>query len=188
MFFVPGLQLIGFHLVEKGVEALEVACPDFAVFFEPFGGLDKRLGFEAAGAALSVLAPGDEAGAFKNFEVFGDGGLSHLEGLGEFQDGGLAGGEASEDGAASGIGESGEGGIESIGRGHCITHGLYNYMVIYEAKRIVKPESFGGREAPVGATAGQGAQICIVEELVLLLRECDGSFRDRSEAPRINSR
>jgi hypothetical protein len=114
MSFVPGLQLIGFHLVEKGVEALEVACPNFAVFFEPFGGLDKRLGFEAAGAALSVSAAGDEAGALKNFEVLGNGGLGHGKRLGQLHDRCFAGGEARKDRPPSWIGEGSEGGIEAV--------------------------------------------------------------------------
>jgi hypothetical protein len=118
-------------LVENGVEALEVGGPDAAVFFEPFGSFDERLGFEAAGAALGVLAAGDEAGAFEDFEVLGDGGLGHGEGLGEFVDGSLAGGEAGEDGAASGVGEGGESGVEAVGGGHCITLKLYNHLVIY---------------------------------------------------------
>ena len=108
------------------------------MFFEPFGGLRERLGFDAAGAALSVLADGDEAGAFEDFEVFGDGGLRHGEGLGELIDGGFPGGEASEDSAASGIGEGGESGVESFGRGHCITLWLYNHLVIHKAKAAVK--------------------------------------------------
>jgi hypothetical protein len=135
-------------LVEKGVEALEVGGPDAAVFFEPVGGFDERLGLEAAGAALGVLAAGDEAGAFEDFEVLGDGRLGHGERLGEFVDGGLAGGEAGEDGAASGVGEGGEGGVEALGRGHCITLRFYNHMVIYRARVSVKRETIHAKPTP----------------------------------------
>jgi hypothetical protein len=52
--------------------------------------------------------------------VFGDCGESHLERLGEVGDGSLAAGEAGEDGAARGIGEGGECGVELGGGGlHC---------------------------------------------------------------------
>jgi len=138
-FLCFGFGFIELELIEQRVEALEVGFPDATMFLEPFGGVCEGLGFHAAGPALSVLAAGDEAGALENFKVFGDGRLSHGEGLGEFVDGGFAGGEAGEDGTASGIGEGGESGVESIGRGHCITVELYNHLVIYKMERDVKP-------------------------------------------------
>jgi hypothetical protein len=126
--------LIELHLFEKGVQALEVGGPEAAVFFEPLGGFGERFRFEAAGAALRVLTAGDETGTFEDFEVFGDGGLGHGEGLCEFVDRGFARGEAGEDGATSGVGESGESGVEAVGGGHCITRELYNHLVIYNAE------------------------------------------------------
>jgi hypothetical protein len=126
-----GLWLTELELLEQGVEALVVGFPDAAVLFEPLRSICEGLSFEAARAALGVAAARDEAGALEDFEVLGDGGLGHLERLDQLVDGGIAGGEACEDGAASGIGEGGESGVESIGRGHCITFGLYNHLVIY---------------------------------------------------------
>jgi hypothetical protein len=47
------------ELIEKGVEALEIGCPDAAVLLEPFGGFCKGLGFKVAGASLGVAAARD---------------------------------------------------------------------------------------------------------------------------------
>ena len=84
------------------------------MLLEPFCGFGEGLGFEAARAALGVPATGDEARALEDFEVLGDGGLGHGEGLGEFVNGGFAGGEAGVVGAAGRVGEGGEGGVEAV--------------------------------------------------------------------------
>ncbi len=54
----------------------------------------------------------EEAGGFEHAEMLGDGGEGKGEGLGKLSDSGLALSKASENGAAGGIGEGGEGGIE----------------------------------------------------------------------------
>src|SRR5215472_13369556 len=84
---VFAVLFLGFHCVEQGIEPPEIAFPDFSVLFEPLAGFCERLGLDAAGTALGVAATGNESGALKNSEVFGDGGLAHGEGLGEFVDG-----------------------------------------------------------------------------------------------------
>ena len=119
-----------FHFVEKGIEALEIALPEFAVAFEPAGGFRERFWSEAARATLSVATAGNEAGAFEDEKVFRNGGLAHGKRFCEFEDAGFAAGEAREDGAAGGVGESGEGGVEAVGLRHYITQRLYNQMVI----------------------------------------------------------
>lgn len=119
-----------FHFVEKGVEALEIALPEFAVALEPASGFGERFWREAAGTALAVAAAGNESGALENAKVFGDGGLAHGKRFCEFEDAGFAAGKAGQDGAAGGIGEGGEGGVEAIRLRHCITCRLYNQMVI----------------------------------------------------------
>ena len=70
---------------------------------------------------MCVAAPRDKSGAFEYLEMLGNGGLAHGKRLGQFVDRGFAGGEAGKDGAARGIGESGEGGVEM-----CITTRLHN--------------------------------------------------------------
>jgi hypothetical protein len=61
-------------------------------------------------AAGDVTA--EEAGGFEDSKVFGDGGKGHGEGRSECGDGGCALGEAGEDGAAGGVGEGREGGVQ----------------------------------------------------------------------------
>jgi hypothetical protein len=129
----PGLEFF-----EDRVEPLEPSFPKFAIAFEPAGGLCERLTLDAARAALGVNATGDEAGAFEDAKMLGNGGLGHVEGLGEFVDGSFAkGSEASEDGASGGVGEGGEGGVEALGSGHCITLRFHNLMVIYDSAPIL---------------------------------------------------
>lgn len=123
----------GFHLFENGIQGEEIGFPEFAVVLEPLVGFGEGLGRETARAALAVAAARDEAGTFENAKMFGDGGLAHGEGLCEFEDAGFATGETSENGAASGVGESSEDSVESVGSiglRHCITHRLYNRIVI----------------------------------------------------------
>lgn len=120
-FLVPAILLFGLEFLENGIQALEITFPDFAVAFEPVADFGKGLGFDAARAALGVAAAGDKAGAFEDAKVLGDGRLRHVEGLGEFVDRGIAENQAGQDSAARGVGESGEGGVESVGGGHGIS-------------------------------------------------------------------
>jgi hypothetical protein len=123
-----------FHFLEEGIEPLVVTLPEFAIAFEPAGGFGERFWREAAGAALAVAGAGNEAGAFENAKVFRNSGLAHGKRFCEFEDAGFAAGEAREDGAACGIGESGEGGVEAFRLRHCITYRLYNHEVIYKGR------------------------------------------------------
>ena len=75
------------------------------------GGL-HRLGSEAAAVNAAIDLALEEAGGFEHAEMLGDGGEGKGEGLGKLSDSGLALSKASENGAAGGIGEGGEGGIE----------------------------------------------------------------------------
>ena len=115
-------SLTGFHLFKYCVEAKEIGFPEFSVVFQPLIGFGERLGRKAARAALAIAAAGDEAGAFEDPEVFGDGGKRHLEGLGEFGDFCFTLRQASEDGAPSGVGESAKGGVKG-------GNGMINHMV-----------------------------------------------------------
>src|SRR5579863_3185476 len=48
--------LFGLKLSEQGIEALEPAFPELAIAIQPFADAGQRLGLEAAGALLGVLA------------------------------------------------------------------------------------------------------------------------------------
>src|SRR5260370_3602056 len=102
--FLAGLRLGGLQLRKKSVEPLEVLLPNAAVALQPLSSFREGLGFEAPGTPLRVAALGNQAGTLENFKVLGDGGLAHGERLGKLQHGGLAPGQASEDGAARGLG------------------------------------------------------------------------------------
>ena len=104
-----------FQLAQVVVEAVEAGLPVAAVLLQPVGGVLEGFRPEAAGAPLLLAAAGDEAGAFQDLEVLGDGGETRGEGFGQLGDGGFAAGEAGEDGATGGVGEGGEGGAEGIG-------------------------------------------------------------------------
>jgi len=90
--------------------------------FDPGGGGFHGLGVEAAAVDAAIDFAAEQAGGFQDAEMFGDGGEGHVEGCGEGVDGGFALGEASEDGAACGVGESAEGGVEAGGGGGIVNH------------------------------------------------------------------
>ena len=96
-------------------EAIESVFPGFARVIDPFGRGGESFGIEAAGAALGVAASLDEACLLEDFEVARDGGEADVERGGKLEDGGVAGGEASDDRAPRGVGEGGERGIELLG-------------------------------------------------------------------------
>jgi hypothetical protein len=72
----------------------------------------------------AVDFPLEETGGFEDAEMLGDGGERERERLGELGDGGFAVSEAGKDGAASGVRECGESGVERCG-------GIVNHMVYY---------------------------------------------------------
>ena len=67
-----------------------------------------------------------EPGGLQHAEMLGNGGEGNVEGRGEFGDGGLALRQARENGAAGGIGQGPEGGVE---RGVAGGGGIVNHMV-----------------------------------------------------------
>ena len=98
-----------------GVQPLVVAFPNLPVALEPLSCLCERFRFETPRAALSVAATRDQTSALEHLQVLGNGRLGHGERLGQFVDRSLPGGQAGEDGPASGVGESGESGIKLAG-------------------------------------------------------------------------
>jgi hypothetical protein len=91
---------------------------------DPLRGSLHGLGDQAAAVNAAVNFTLEEAGRFEDAEMLGDGGERERERLGELGDSGFALSKASEDGAAGGIGEGGEGGVERGG-------GIVNHMVYY---------------------------------------------------------
>jgi hypothetical protein len=108
--------------LQKLFESVELRLPEDAVLRNPCGGAFHGVGVETAAMNAAIDFAAQQASGFKNAKMFGDGGERHLKRLGEFGDFGLALREASEDGAASGIGESAEGGVEG-------GIGMVNHMV-----------------------------------------------------------
>ena len=78
-------------------------------------------GVERRAAHASFLFDRGESGALQHAHVLGDGGERHGEARRELADGAITGGEAREDVASRGIGEGGEGVVESLG--------MVNHMV-----------------------------------------------------------
>src|SRR5947199_8298137 len=75
--------VLGFELLEQGIEALVVALPQPAVTFQPLGSLPQPLGLEAARPPLCVAAARNQARALQHLQVVGERRLAHCERLGE---------------------------------------------------------------------------------------------------------
>jgi len=69
---------------------------------------------QAAGTARAVDAAGDQAGALQHLQVTLDGGLRHVKRFGQLHDRGFAKGQPRQDGAAGGVGQGEEGGVEGL--------------------------------------------------------------------------
>jgi len=108
-------------LAKETFEGIESAFPEAAVLGNPVFGLLEGSGGELAEARAADLFLRDEAGVLKDADVFHHGGEGHAMRAGEVGQGGFAKHEGSEDGAAGGVGESAEGGIEGCG--------ILNHMV-----------------------------------------------------------
>jgi hypothetical protein len=64
-----------------------------------------------------------KSGGLQHAEVLGDGGERDFKRRGEFADGGLAASQAGQDGAAGGIGQRAEGGVQrGVGGGQIVNH------------------------------------------------------------------
>ena len=61
---------------------------------------------ELAGADASLFLSADESDVFEHFEVLDEGGEGHVEGGGEFGDGGGSVCESVDDGEACGVGKA----------------------------------------------------------------------------------
>ena len=66
----------------------------------------------------------EKAGGLQHAEVLGDGRKRDVEGRGEFGNGGFAQCETSQNGAAGGVGERAEGGVQG-----CRARDIFNHIV-----------------------------------------------------------
>ena len=114
--------LPGVGLFQISGQRIELLLPKTTVALDPFGGVLHGFGVQAASADAPVFLLAEQAGALEDAEVFGDSRQGHFKGCGEFADGQLAPGEASEDGPAGGVGEGAEGGVQ-------LGAGLLNHKV-----------------------------------------------------------
>ena len=96
-------------------ESVELALPELMVFVYPRLRVAHGRGAKMYPVDSAVLLAADEPGTLEDFEVLGDGWPRHIEGRGQIANGGGPFGEALQYGAAGGIGQGGEGRIESGG-------------------------------------------------------------------------
>src|SRR5208283_3198650 len=87
------------------LEAIEALLPETPIVLQPVGRVLEWTGLELARAPLRLTSTRDQAGAFQNLEMLGDGGKAHREGLSQLRYRGLARGEAGQNRAPGGVGE-----------------------------------------------------------------------------------
>lgn len=95
--------------------------PEYAVVLDPTGRLFHGLGSQGAPVHPAFHVPAKKAGGFEHAQVLGNGGEGDVERFCKLGNGRFAEGEAGEESAARGIGESRKGGVE-MGR-------IVNHMV-----------------------------------------------------------
>jgi len=100
------------HCGENLIQPVVVLLQRFSQHCEPLvHGFNAGL-CQTTGTRGAVHAPRDQARILKDFQMLGDCGLRHLEGLRQFHHIGFALGEPREDCPARWIGQSGESGVE----------------------------------------------------------------------------
>jgi len=100
-------------------ERIEAPLPELAVAADPVGGLRQRRRLERAASHASLLARPEKAGPLEGFDVLQKRGERHRERVGQVGYGGLASREPGQDGPPGGVGEGGEGRVESL---HTLNH------------------------------------------------------------------
>jgi hypothetical protein len=112
VFIVFFLFEFRFHGGQNCVEAVVVFLQGFSQHGQPLVHC-LNAGLREPARALGAVDPLDnESRLFKHFQMLGDRGLRHLEGLREFVHGRFTQSKPRQDRPACGIGESGEGGIQ----------------------------------------------------------------------------
>jgi hypothetical protein len=110
----PSRVLLSSGVAEVSLDRVEALFPEPPIAGDPFAGRAEGCGLELAAAHPTVLPRFDEPRAFEGGEVLEHGGQGHVEGCGQLAHRRLAGAEAREDRAASGIGQGAERGVETI--------------------------------------------------------------------------
>jgi hypothetical protein len=117
---LPGFRLGGLQIVEKSVEALEVAFPETVVALQPALELLERRGAQGVDAALGVDANADQSGVTEDAQMLGDLRLAEPEATDHIANGAGAIAQEFDD-------------MESVGlceRAECVHHGLHYYSCL----------------------------------------------------------
>src|SRR5688572_25797610 len=96
--------LLRIELCKVEVESLVALVPELPEVAGPFGHFLEGCRLEPAWAPLCITSSRDQPGALEHTKVLRDRGPAHVERLGQFAHGGLAGREPGQDGAARGVG------------------------------------------------------------------------------------
>jgi hypothetical protein len=118
------LRLALLQLAQIILQAIEALFPETAVTLEPVGRILERAGGQSAWTPLRFAPPLYQAGALQHFQVLRNGRHAHLERLCQLGYRSLAGGETSQDRAASRVCECREGGVEAILRFVLLNHSV----------------------------------------------------------------
>jgi hypothetical protein len=102
-----------FEVLRQG---FELQFPKRAVSLDPCGGVFHRLRGEPTTVDAAVDFTLEQTRGFQDAQVFRDRRQGNIKRLGEFGDHGLALSEPGQDGAAGGIGQRTEGGVQGCGR------------------------------------------------------------------------
>src|SRR4051812_46118325 len=122
-FFTADIPLfLSLEIAQVNAQSIEPFVPELAVSLEPIDRILERSRLEPAGAALGVAPTRDESCAFQDLQVLGDGGQADVERLGKLVDRHFSRGEAREDGAAGGVGQGSERGVEAVVLGHRVVN------------------------------------------------------------------
>src|SRR5918999_5279948 len=103
------------EFAEIGVQPFETLLPMPSVLADPVRHVAERLRLQPAGPPLRLASLLDESRPLEHLEVLRDSGKAHVEGGGQLCDRRLTEGQAGENRAPGGIGESGEGHAQGIG-------------------------------------------------------------------------
>ena len=107
-----GLGVLCFEVLCQSIQA---GAPKRAVIGQPLVGFMQNRRVETDDLKAAAALAGDELRGLEDFEVFGDGGQGEGVWSGEVANGLFAGRDIVKDGAAGGVGEGVEDGIEPGG-------------------------------------------------------------------------
>ena len=105
---------------EKTGERIELAVPEFAMPADPPLGYLESVGLDAAAPDPAGFPSHHEPGSFENPKVLEEGGKGHRMRGGKLGDGGVSADQPGERGAADGIGEGAEDGVEGAMVNHLV--------------------------------------------------------------------